>query len=108
MIEVMVENKYLYQMNFPKVLNKSELGGEEVNKMNQNLHSFASSDKTKYFMLNYMNIYEKINQLDQFEMNSYEVNELTDFLLHENQYETLKDSVSMAGRESQNGIIFEN
>jgi cell fate (sporulation/competence/biofilm development) regulator YlbF (YheA/YmcA/DUF963 family) len=90
-------------MKIPDSINKSQRGGPEVQNLKENLNSFSSSDNTKYFMSNYTNIFEKINQLNQFGIHNCEYDKLESFLLHENQYETLKDSVSLTGRIQNKG-----
>ena len=104
-IEVLVDNKYLYNMKIPDSINKSKRGGPEVQHLTENLKKFASSNNTKYFMSNYTNVIEKISQLNQFDINNCEHDKLESFLLHENQYETLKDSTSMTGRLQNKGKV---
>ena len=90
----------------PKTLNKDYLENPEVKTFIDNLKNFSSDSGSKYFISNFTNISEKIDQLEELGIESCEVEELYKFLLNENQNESINNITKVCKKDVSEGFNF--
>ena len=90
-IEVLVGDRYHYVLKVPKSISRFQESFPEIESFNRNLGEVSANEKTKFFLSNFSNTHERINQLHQSGIQKCEIHELENYLLKENQNETLKE-----------------
>ena len=78
----------------PKTLNQKNSLDPELQNLTKNLKNFSSNKQTKFFLSNFTNITERINQLNVLGIQNCEAEELYRFLLNENQNETINTTIN--------------
>ena len=102
-IELLVNNRYVYQMRIPRSFKARFKSEEYIRNFQESFKTFSSSKKTNFFISNYTDVVEKLGQLSHSGINKYSVDQLGSFLLYQNQKQSLRDSPTLFQNTSNTG-----
>lgn len=84
-IELLVDNKYLYELRIPREFRSKSQENPQVRQFNAKFENFGLHDKSSVFISNYADVVEKVSQLNQSGITHCSAHKLGSFLLSENQ-----------------------
>lgn len=102
-VDLLVDYKFLYRLKIPRKFRPQLETDPGIQEFLKTYSRFGSQSKARFFAPNFADVAEKVDQLHRSGIERCSVEQLSSFLLKENQKQTLKDPVSLAERVLSKG-----